>query len=292
MARSIALIKSQILTEKANQSALSGATSTSQTAIYNLWAYVTAVAINLHEQAIDLYKSTLESELASSYVSSDAWLQAKAFEFQYSATVPQVVTLVNFAPIYNPINTALRIITRCSVKTTGQRIVEVKVAKLNPPVALSAPELSAFSGYLSQGGDGTIGGAGTGIGYAGVQFKPVSRTSDKLFIKATITYNGQYSSVIQTNVINAINNYLANIPFDGLVKVLSLVDAIQSVSGVKDIKIEDLAIRADATPFVSTTYLIQAFTQYYTTFPLYAGYAIEETTSGQAFLDQITFVAG
>lgn len=292
MARSISLIKSQILAEKANQAALSGLTSPSQTAIFNLWAYVTAVCINLHEQYIDLKTAAIELLIQSAPVASEAWLQQKAFEFQYNATTPQIVQLVDFAPAYDPINTSFRIITRCSVKTTGQRIVEVKVAKNEPPVALSAPELTAFSGYLTQGGDGTIAGKGTGIAWAGTQIRAVSRTSDKVYLKATVTYNGQYYSVIQNNVVTALNNYLASIPFDGMLKVLNLVDAIQSVAGVKDVLIEDLAIRADATAFASKTYLIQSFTQYFTAYPMYAGYAVEETTGGQSFTDQITFVAG
>lgn len=292
MARSISLIKSQIISEKNNQAALSGLTSTSQSSIYNLWAYIVAVAINLLEQIIDLKTLFIESKLSANSVASDAWLQTKAFEFQYSSSNPQVVQLVNFAPTYNPVDPTLRIITRCSVKTTGQRVVEVKVAKSDPPVALSSPELSAFQGYLTQGGDGTIAGKGTGIAYAGVQIRAVSRDSDKVYLKATITYNGQYYNVIQTNVIAAINSYLSNIDFGGMLKVLSIVDAIQSVAGVKDIIIDDLAIRADGTAFASKTYLIQSRTQYFTTYPIYAGYAVGETTSGETFSDKLTFVAG
>jgi hypothetical protein len=50
MARSIATIKQQIINAKNADPILSEKlTSTSQTAIWNLWAYITAVAINLHE---------------------------------------------------------------------------------------------------------------------------------------------------------------------------------------------------------------------------------------------------
>lgn len=291
MARTIAQIKASILAEKALQTPLSGLTSTSATSIYGLWAYICAVAIALHEQLIDIFKAEMETTISKAIVPSNAWLQSKVFEFQYSATTPQVVQLVNFAPTYNPINTTLRIITRCSVKTTGQRVVTIKVAKNEPPVALSAPELTALNGYLTRGGDGTVGGAGTGISYAGVQISAVSLTSDKLYLKATINYNGQFASVISASVIAAINTYLATLPFDGIIKVLDLVDAIQLVAGVTDIKIEHLAIRADATAFGSKTYLIQSFTQNYTTYPTFAGYVIGETTASNTFTDTLTFVA-
>lgn len=291
MARSIAVIKNQILTEKAAQSSLSGLTSVSKTAIYNTWAYIIAVAINLLEQLIDLKVKSIETTVANRYSPSEKWLQAKIFEFQYDATTPQIVQIVNYVPTYNPVDTTKRIISRCSVKTNGQRIVDVKVARSEPPVALSAPQLSSLIGYLNQGGDGTQAGAGTGIGYVGVQFNVISDNPDKLYIKGTIKYNGQYNAVIQTNVIDAINTYLANIPFDGQVKVISLIGAIKSVPGVSDILIDDLAMRADATLFANKTYLIQSNTQIYTTYPTYAGYIVEETTSGETFADKLTFVA-
>ncbi len=291
MARSIAVIKNQILAQKAVSPVLNAMNSVSMTAIFNLWAYITAVAINLSEQATDLKVSFIELLLKTKQVPSDQWLQSKVFEFQYSATTPQVVQLTNFAPTYNPIDTTLRIVSRCSVKTTGQRIVTVKVATGEPPAALSAPQLSALTGYLTQGGDGTVSGAGTGIAYAGVQIKVSSTDSDKLYLKGTITYNGQYNAIIQTNVIAAIESYLAAIPFDGNIKVLNLIDAIQSVAGVTDIIIEDLAIRANATAFGSKTYLIQSFTQLQTTYPTFAGYVVGETTGGNTFADTLTFVA-
>lgn len=290
MARSIAVIKNQILLEKQAQTALSGLTSTSKVALFNLWAYITAVGINLMEQLQDIKKASIEDTVAKGIVHNDLWLQQRILEFQYDATTPQIPAFINGAVTYNPVDPSKRVISRCSVVTNGQRIVEVKVATGEPPAQLPGPQLSALVGYLTQGGDGTPHGHGTGIGAAGVRFSVKSLVADKLFMKATIKYNGLYSAIIQTNVITAINAYLASILFNGSIKVIDLVDAIQSVAGVTDILIEDLAIRADATAFANKTYLIQSFTQAYTTYPTFAGYVVEEDTSGQTFADQLTFV--
>ena len=81
MARSISVIKNQILTEKAAQSSLNSMNSVSLTAIFNLWAYITAVAINLHEQLTDLKVTAIELLLNNKQVPSDQWLQTKVFEF-------------------------------------------------------------------------------------------------------------------------------------------------------------------------------------------------------------------
>jgi hypothetical protein len=291
MARKLADIIQGLDDAQAAQTDLSSLNSPSNTAIYTLWKYIVAVNMYLQETLWDIFKTDLEKQIDSAPVGSNQWLQKKAFEFQYSSTNPQVTTLVDYVPTYPNVDESLRIITRCSIKTTALNTVEIKVAKSEPPVALSNPELAAFDSYVTSTGDSTIAGAGVGIGAAGIYYSINSFTSDKLWIDADITYLGQYSSVIKENVEAAINNYLANIPFDGNFKVLSLVDAIQQVEGVTDILINNLALRADATAFASRTYLIQNNAYIYTTYPLYAGYAVEETTSSQTFTDTITYIA-
>jgi hypothetical protein len=291
MARKLADIIQGLDDAQASQTDLSSLNSPSNTAIYTLWKYIVAVNMYLQETLWDIFKTDLETQIDSAPVGSHQWLQKKAFEFQYSATNPQVTTLVDYVPTYPTVDETLRIISRCSIKTTALNTVEIKVAKSEPPVALSNPELAAFDSYVTSTGDSTIAGAGVGIGAAGIYYSINSFTSDKLWIDTDITYLGQYSSVIKENVEAAINNYLANIPFDGNFKVLSLVDAIQQVEGVTDILINNLALRADATAFASRTYLIQNNAYIYTTYPLYAGYAVEETTSSQTFTDTITYIA-
>ena len=281
MARSVETILISMDNEQAAQTSLTTLNSTSQTSIYKLWKYITAVIMNLHEQLWDIFKADIELQISQAAVGSDLWLQAQVLKFQYDTIVPQVVVLTNFAPAYTVVNPAYQIITRASVKTAPNKTVSVKVAKSDPPVALSAPELSSLQTYLTA--------QGYGVGFAGVNIVASSLTSDKLFLEGTIKYDGQYSSVISANVIAAINDYLANITFDGIFKTLTLIDYIQAVQGVTDVQITNLALRADATLFINKTYLVQASTTLYTSYPLYAGYVIEETTGGETFTNKLTF---
>lgn len=288
MARTVATIQASMDAEQANQPTLtSNLTSASQVSIFKLWKYITSVIANIQEQLWDLFVVDMEKKIKAAAVGSEYWMQQKTLEFQYSATTPQVMTLVNFAPQYAVVNTALRIITRCSVKTGTSKTVSVKVAKSEPPVALSAGELSSLVTYLTNGGNSTT--QGVGLGFAGIYINVQSLTADKLFIEGTITYDGQYSAVIQSTVIAAIKNYLAKIDFDGSIKVLNLIDAIQLVAGVTDISIVNLAIRADATAFSGKTFLIQGSTTLYTTYPTFAGYVVEETTANEMFTNKLTF---
>lgn len=280
MARSTATIQATMDAEQALQTDLTTLNSPSQTAIYRLWKFITSTIINYLEQLWDIYKAELETQISAAAVGSNAWLQSKVMKFQYSASTPQVLAVdSNFAINYPTIDTTLQIITRCSVTTTSQRVCLVKVAKSDPPVALSAPELSSLSGSLSD------------LNFAGVNYVAQSLTSDKIYIDADIYYNGQYASTISANVITAINAYLASIPFDGKIKLMSLIDAIQAVTGVTDVVLKNVAIRADATAFANKTYLVQNKTSIIPLYQMYAGYATEETTSGYTFTDTLVFIA-
>jgi uncharacterized phage protein gp47/JayE len=294
MARTVSIIQAQIKAQvDANPTLVLLVPNASQTAIFKVWIYIQAVTIAVFEQLQDVYKSEIETAIKSAPVGSDFWLQKKVLEFQYDAITPQVVQLdtVTMAVGYDPIDVTKRIVTRASVKTTGARVVTVKVAKNEPPVALTAPELASLQGYLTNGGDGTFNGRGVGIGFAGTQIVATSTASDKVYIKGTINYDGQYAATISATVITAIKDYLSNIPFDGEIKIISLIDYIQNVPGVVDVLFEDVAIRADATAFINKTYLIQTFTEIISKYPTFAGYAVEETTPGEDFVSRLTFTA-
>ena len=277
MARTVAEIQASMDAEQALQSGLSGLNSPSKVAIYTLWKYIMSSAIWAHEKLWDIFKVELETIADNAPVATPLWVKNKTLEFQYSASVPQVVQVVNYVPAYSVIDTTLQIITRCSVKTLPNRIASVKVAKSDTPVSLTALELTSLQGYLDD------------ISPAGIEYSVTTATSDKLFLEATIYYNGQYASVISTTVIDAIKVYLAAIPFDGYVRISSLIDAVQSVAGVTDIVIEGLAMRPDTVALGSATYLVLAGDTIYNKYPTYAGYIVEETTASNTFIDKLTF---
>ena len=278
MARSIATIIALMDAEQAAQTSLSSLNSPSQSGIYTLWKYIVATQMFLQETLWDIYKAALELIVSKAAVGTSAWLQDRVLKFQYDAVTPQVLdVLSDFSVNYTTIDATKRIITRCAINRTIQRTVLVKVAKNDPPEALSAPELSSLTGYLDD------------ICFAGVNYIPTSLDSDKLYLKANIFYDGQYAATISANVIASINNYLANLPFDGKVKLTALVDSIQSVTGVNDVELEDVAIRENLTLFANKTYLVQNKTSLMPSYQLYAGYVVEENEPANTFTDKLTF---
>lgn len=280
MARTVSDIQQQMLDNIAADATLSTLlTSTSKRAIYRLYTYIVAVAINALEQLIDIFTASVEATAAAASPATPSWLQAQIFNFQYSATTPQVIQLINFAPAYPIVDPTLRIISRCSVTTNLSNSVIIKVATGTTPSALSAPQLAALQAYVNE------------IGIAGVIYSCISNASDKLYVQANVYYKGQYSAVIQANVIAAINTFLAAIPFNGQMKISDLEEAIRSVEGVNDVVLVNVKARDNGTAFASGNYLVQAQQTIGRLWPTIAGYMIAETTSGQTLADSLTFIA-
>lgn len=280
MARQISEIQQQMLDNIAADSVLSTLlTSTSKRAIFRLFTYIVAVAINALEQLIDIFTADVEAVAAAAAPATPAWLQAQVFKFQYSATNPQVIQLIDFAPAYPTVDETLRIITRCSVTTNLSNSVILKVATGEPPAALSSPQLAALQGYVAQ------------IGIAGVVYSVISQQPDKLYVQANVYYQGQYSAVIKADVVQAIENFLASIPFNGQVKITDIEDAITAVEGVTDVVLVNVRARADGTAFASGSYLVQNQQTVSRLWGTVAGYMIGETTTGSTLNDSLTFIA-
>jgi hypothetical protein len=280
MARQISEIQQQMLDNIAADTTLATLlTSTSKRAIFRLFTYIVAVAINTLEQLIDIFTASVEDIASKAAPATSAWLQNQILKFQYSATTPQVIQLIDFAPAYPIVDETLRIISRCSVTTNLSNSVLIKVATGTTPGALSAPQLSALQSYVSQ------------IGIAGVNYFVTSEASDKLFVQANVYYLGQYSAVINANVVAAIEAYLASIPFNGQVKITDLEDAITKVEGVTDVVLVNVRARGNSTAFASGSFLVQNQQTIGRLWSTLAGYIVGETTSGSTLNDSLTFIA-
>jgi hypothetical protein len=279
MARTIEQIQAGIIADIQATPELAEANSTSRRALWRLFTFVQASAILLLEQIIDVFTAENDIKISKAIPATASWLNAKVLEFQYSATNPQIVQLVNFAPAYPVTDTSLRLITRCSVVTTLSNQVIVKVAKNEPPTALNSTELSSLQSYINN------------IGIAGVNYNCQSLPSDKLMIDAEVYYDGQYSTVISATVIDAINVFLSKLSFNGVLKVSDIELAIRNVVGVNDVLLKNIKMRSNATAFVDGTFLIQNNTVISRLSPTVSGYIVEETTTGNTFTDKLTFIA-
>jgi len=275
MARKISTIKEAIRVEKNSGTVLDNILFAeeggSRVGVLNNVADVVSVAINVHEQIFDELKKEVNQIAANAIPSTENWLNQKVKEFQYSAEIPQFIQFIDNVPKYEIVDTTLRIITRSSVLSVGNGRVTVKAGKSEPPVKLAAGELTALQQYVSD-----IFGAGPFI-------VVISRDADKIYIDADIYYNGQFVDSIQDSVKLALTNYLNTLPFDGVILISKLQDAIQGVEGVNDVVINEVRARGDNTIFSNASIVTRQWTTL-------SGYAIEEDESGNTWNDTLNFI--
>nr|WP_298660775.1 hypothetical protein [uncultured Flavobacterium sp.] len=286
MARSVqecnAYIVDNLVTTFATEGVTIDPTLWSKANRMRMMCYSFAIAQSLGEQIQDINLEAMQTVLDKSAAASPLWLQDKAFKFQYSATNPQVLTVVNGVVQYPTENAALRIIKACAVNPTLANHVNIKVAKNAPLEALSSTELTAAQGYFDQ------------IGAAGITYDLISLDPDQLYIKATIYYNSLYSAVIQSSVIDALDNYLLGLSvtrFGGDILLSDIAKVIKEVAGVNDVVFDRVAARYDSQTLLAGIDLVLAGTEQNRKYSMAAGYMIQETTSGSTFADTLTFIA-
>lgn len=275
-------IKAQLVTNFAAIGITIDPTTWSKRNMLRLICFTMATCQALLEQLQDLFQQTIEDIAAKAPAASAPWVQDKMFKFQYSATDPQIIALINTVPEYPVVDPTLRIITACSVTSSVSNETQVKVAKGNPFVALSPPEKSAAQGYINT------------IGVAGINYVVISLDSDKMFIEADIYYQGQYAAVIQANVIAAIEAWFvdrATNNFNGTVDMADLEGIINKVTGVNDVVLKNVRGRADADAFAAGIDLILGTQVIQRKWQTIAGYIGQETDTGHTFTDSLNFIA-
>lgn len=286
MARKTEQIQQQIIDSVQADSTLSGAASPSRRAHWRLWTNEVATASNNLEQVWDEKKIELETAAAQTPAATPPWIQARMFEFQYDSNTPQVLQLYTNTTkpyyYYPTVDVTKRIITQCVAYSSFNNVMYVKVAKGDTPTALSAGELSAAQDYVDS------------LFPAPIFYIVQSSPADKLYLNADIYYKGQYSAVIATNVISALNAYLlllAKTDFNGKLSLTDLEIEIKKVEGVTDVVLKNVGARADGTAFGSKTMLVSNSTENFRDWQTKAGYIVQETTSGNTFADTLNFIA-
>lgn len=254
-----------------------GLTSTSQVSAWKNFLNTVATEIFTLQQLMGAFETEDEAIIALAAPAIAAWLKNQVLLFQYDAITPQIANLVDFVATYPVVDASKRIITQCSIITDGNKNVSVKVAKGSPPQKLAAGELSDLQSFLDI------------IEPAGIQTTAISLDPDRLFLDAQIFYDGQYTPIIQATAIAGINAFLSAIPFDGVMKLSALEEAILAIPGVKDVVFNNVRTRDSGTPLGSAQYLVQAETQISRQWQTVAGYIIQEDTAANTFADTLIF---
>jgi hypothetical protein len=290
MARSITTIHQEIISNLVSAAASVGITLVpAEWSAYDyrmLLTFVAAVAIGTLEQLWDAYQVLINGVVASAAPSTAPWWKKMMLAFQFDATTPQILQFdtVNIAPYYVTVDAAKRVIAYCSVTPGTFGTTTLKLAA----------QVSGFPADLEVAYPGALAAANSYaklLNVNGITVNAVTGASDKIYIDATIYYQGGYSAIITATVIAGIQAYLAAIPFDGVVLLSNLEVAIKAIPGVNDVVFANVQARPDATAYGAGSNLVIGGTEIARKYATFAGYIVAETTATHTLIDSLTFVA-
>ena len=233
MARDITVIYDSIIEYKKSRIELNKLNSTSQVAIYKLWAYIVSVAIFAHELLWDLFRDEIDTTLSERISGTNEWYVGEALKYQKGDGLQVLTNGTSLG--YDPIIASNQIITRCAyfedlIASKGQLNLKIAKGDVDTLEKLSDEEIGGVKNYFEK------------IKFAGTNINIISIQADEIILSdVTIYHDGvRTSSEVQTDIEAAANSFLENLLFDGIFYVESFRDSLQSVANVVDVHIVEL----------------------------------------------------
>ncbi len=235
-----------------NQQFLNDLTSNSRVAVWRFMLWIVAFASWINYSLFQTHKEEIEKIASEAIPGTAKWLRKEVFKFQLGYALQWIDNKYS----YPTIDPSARIIKYCAVVETGGS-VRVKVAKLNSsnqPAPLSGTELLALKDYINE------------IKFAGTVTNVTTGNADLLKLQLKIYYDPQVldaagvllSDGVTKPVEVAVNNYIKNLSFNGILYVNQLIDAIQMAQGVDQPYITLIEAKYGGFPYQSVIEKYQA----------------------------------
>ena len=200
--------------------------------IERILIYIFTSAVLLIESIFDAFSTDITTRISNAVVLSIPWYHDKALSFQYGDNIIFDSSAYTFG--YATVDVTKQIVKYVAVR----QVVDGGVTKLKiyysgvGKLALTTDQKAAFEAYITE------------IAAAGTHLLFVSQNPDALGVVANIYYDplilnssGVRISDNTKPVELAISNYLDEIKYGGVFYASSLIDAIQAVGGVKDVRL-------------------------------------------------------
>lgn len=250
------------------QTFLQSLSSKSKVAVWRLIFYVTALAIWTHEKLLDILSKEIEQRAIDVIPGTTQWYRQIALEFQDG----DGLFWTGKKYIYSPVVPANRLIIYAAALEINNQVI-IKVAKDNSgiPGPLTTDEKARFVDYLNL------------RKYAGTNTDVFSLAADTVNITASIVYDPLIldssgiliSDGVSTPILDALNAYfydLGTSNFNGKLRVIDMIDALQKVPGFVTIAISSFQ---SVTPGPPVNILAQPGQQYQSV----AGHIIIDTAT-------------
>lgn len=245
MARSIETIFDEMIVEKETFASLAGLespvtpdtaqllltelTTASKVAIWRLMFFVIAVAIFVHENLFDIFKSDVEKRALEIVPATTRFYVIESLKFQLGDELEFINDRFQFADSTSPEAIAKQIIKQASARDVNT-IVTIKIAKDDGSGGLeklTLTEKTAFEAYLDR------------FKIAGTKTLVISDNPDLLKVAYTIQFDPLVmkpdGSLIEDGTFPvqiAIDDFIEGLDFDNIFRVQDLTDAIQAARGV------------------------------------------------------------
>lgn len=192
-----------------------------------------AIVLFLFEKIFDQHKKEVAEALSEQKPHTARWYRNKALAFQYGFDlIPDTDKFNNTGKTEDEIENC-KIVKYSAVtesETESRLIVKIATEQGGELQPITAGQKASFESYMNE------------IKDAGVRITVISYPADKLrlgfkVVRNSLVLDEQGNNILTgTNPVQeAIGNYLKNLPFNGELSLMRLIDAIQQVEGVEDL---------------------------------------------------------
>ncbi|WP_336834419.1 hypothetical protein [Sphingobacterium siyangense] len=232
MARTISQIQDEIKTAIQARSELADLTSTSKSAIWLAMTYAIAFVVFTVESLFDLHKSEVENTLSLLKPHTQRWYREKAKLFQYGYSLVTDTDVYDNSSLTDQQVEDSKIIKYCAVnEATEESRLIVKIATsgstgdLEP---IGPNELIAFKAYINEVKD-------AGLTITITNYLPDILLLDMIIFYDPLIFNGSGETLIGGTkpVEIAVKEFLSQLPFNGVLQLNLLAEALRTVQGVE-----------------------------------------------------------
>lgn len=209
--------------------------NSSKMSVIDAFTWVTSACIWTFENILDVFKVDLAKDLQNRINGNAAYYANALLKYQSGDELEMNEEGTAFS--YPTIDETKRVITRVSYSEYQEagfydKQLMLKIATGEPGAyeRVSDEELLAIRAYFNQ------------IAFAGTHATIVSRKGDVLVPRVTVYYDGAISEEeVYKNIEDALNDFIANVSFDGVIYTQKIIDAIQRAEHVVDVHISIIA---------------------------------------------------
>lgn len=209
--------------------------NSSKMSILDAFTWVASACIWAHENIMDVFKVDLAAELQNRINGTPAYFANALLKYQSGDDL--IINDEGTSCSYATVDETKRIVTKVSYSEVTEENFNDKVLLLKIATGeagsysrIEDDELLKIRAYLNK------------LLFAGQHAYVVSRNGDVLVPKVTVYYDGAVEeSEVYQNIEDSLNDFIANVDFDGVVYVQKVIDAIQNAEHVTDVQIDNEA---------------------------------------------------